>query len=150
MKDLFAKYWFIISIVLIVLLFPVLVQIFKGTNDIAKWLFNFIDDWSTSLSAAGTFLVAAVAIYSILKTRRQRVSDNIRIWARDALRMLVFTDTTQSPSENLEQEVNRLKTGIKSILSEPNSIINDANKLGEVCSQKVLKKFTLSHNTLLY
>ena len=53
--------------------------------------------------------------------------------------MLVFTDTTQSPLENLEQEVNRLKTGIKYILSETNSIINDANKLGKVCSQKVLK-----------
>ena len=100
-------------------------------------------DWINLIAAilvgGGTFTLAFMTWKSIRQTRRQRISDNIRIWARDALRILVFADTTQSPSENLEQGVKRLKTGIKSILSETNSIINDANKLGEVCSQKVLK-----------
>ena len=100
-------------------------------------------DWINLIAAilvgGGTLALAFMTWKSIRQTRRQRSSDNIRIWARDALRMLVFTDTTQSPLENLEQEVNRLKTGIKYILSETNSIINDANKLGKVCSQKVLK-----------
>ncbi len=147
MNTFLRKYWPLIAIGLIVLSFAILVQVFKATNVVAGWIFNFLDDWSTSLSAAGTFLVASVAIYSILKARRERSSDNIRIWARDALRMLVFTDTTQSPPENLEQEVNRLKTGIKSIFSETNSIINDANKCGEVCLQKVLKTI---HNLTQY
>ena len=102
-----------------------------------------ISDWINLIAAilvgGGTLALAFMTWKSIRQTRRQRISDNIRIWARNALGMLVFADTTQSPSETLEQEVNRLKTGIKSIFSETNSIINDANKLGEVCSQKVLK-----------
>ena len=100
---------------------------------------NWINLGAAILVGDGTLTLAVMTWKSIRQTRRQRSSDNIRIWARDALRMLVFTDTTQSPLENLEQEVNRLKTGIKYILSETNSIINDANKLSKICSQKVLK-----------
>lgn len=100
---------------------------------------NLINLFAAILVGGGTLTLAVMTWKSIRQTRRQRISDNIRVWARDAIRMLVFADTTQSPPENLEREVNRLKIGIKSIFSETNSIMNDADKFGKVCSQKVLK-----------
>ncbi len=83
-------------------------------NPLSKFILEFFNDWSVALSAAGTLAVATIAMYSIMKTRRERVADNIRIWARDAIRTLIFADTSQSAPSKLEQEVKRLKTGIKS------------------------------------
>lgn len=80
MKGLFGKYWHVIliSVIILLLAFTVLVQNTKDTNDLAKWTFDFLDDWATVLSAAVTLMLAIAAFWAIAENRRiQAESDKI-------------------------------------------------------------------------
>jgi len=70
-KKWFPKHWLptLIALVITVICFAALVQIFKETNCIANWLFNFLNDWALVLSASVTLLLATAAFWAIRESR---------------------------------------------------------------------------------
>jgi len=89
-------FWLPVSMgVVIILGFAVWVQLSKETNWFANWLFTFLKEWATVLSAAVTLLLAFAALWVISDTRHFRDMDSkirslndICSWALDAKRAL--------------------------------------------------------------
>ena len=89
MRNLFGKYWPVIPIcIALILCAAVLVQIFKLSNWVANWLFNFVNDWAIILSASITLLLAVAALWAISETRRIRSEDRKLEVKRHALLMV--------------------------------------------------------------
>ena len=107
----FGKYWLLIllsSIVILVSLTSVLVAQFQLLSNETSWLAislsRFVNDWvaplAMPLSASATLLVIISALMIIRYTRgtrRREVSERVRTWASETIKLLVSPITEESP-----------------------------------------------------
>jgi len=82
------KYWRYILTITILLVFAIVVQVFKESNAVAAWIFDFTTDWSVTASATFTLVLAFAAFMSIREIRKDRrrsrnliLMGRIRNWA---------------------------------------------------------------------
>ncbi|GAJ14884.1 unnamed protein product, partial [marine sediment metagenome] len=137
---IFRKYWWAILIGSVLIGLAILVQTTKDTNDFAKWIFNFIDDWAFVLSAIIMFFLATAAFLSILENRLERVEHahrlallRIRGWAEMTVNIL-GTPTKQILFQKKKiEEITKLHDShVKTT-----GILHDAERLGGTLNDSV-------------
>ena len=78
----------IVTILVILVAIAILIQIFRQTNFVAAWIFNFVNDWATSLSAMAGVFIIFMAWITIQESRRNEALKRIRAWAKETIRLL--------------------------------------------------------------
>ncbi len=77
------------AIVLIILVvIAIVVQIFRQTNFVAAWIFNFVNGWAAALSASAAVILVVIYLATIQENRRNGALNRIRAWAKEAIRTL--------------------------------------------------------------
>ena len=133
MRRLFRKYWYVILIVVIILALAVVVQYTKDTNDVARGVFNFLKEWAVILSAAGTFLLAGIAFWTIMRSRRSKIADEVHTWARGCLRLI---SSARNAPLTKEEYISMIQNRLRTIDSEAITMIMEAASLN---NETVLK-----------
>ncbi len=102
MRTIIGKYWWLIPLgVTIIIILAVLVQLFKETNTLAGWIFNFLQDWATILSASITFMLLVAAFYAFRENRRNQALNRIRNWAEEITVILLTSDSEDRKTRHL-------------------------------------------------
>lgn len=136
MRMLLGKYWpLYLAVIITILVSTVLVQIFKSTNFVAAWLFNFVNDWAAALSATAAVLLIITAFMAIRENRRTRSLDKIRSWAEDAITLLYLPSTEEIPLVKWSELEKKLKT----ILARSVSPLAISESFGGDLEKKVKK-----------
>jgi len=132
MKRLFRKYCYVVLIAVIVLTLAVVVQYTKNTNDVASWVFNFLKDWAVILSAIGAFLLAGIALFTILRERRSKAAQKINTWASDSLKLIINSIdmdilAVESKAVDVEESIASIISYLQTIDTEAIALIVDAS-----------------------
>jgi len=125
---LFRKYWYVILTVVIILALAAVVQYTKDTNDVARWVLNFLKEWAVILSAAGTFLLAGIALWIIMSGRRSKVANELYTWARKSLSLIAIDEVEVTDKE---EYINKMQTRFKKINGEAIALIVDAGDFSD-------------------
>jgi len=95
MKSFIKRYPYLLAIILsliVLICIAVIIQVFRETNYIAAWIFNFVNDWATSLSATAAVIIIFVAWITFQENRRNEALSRIRNWAKEAVNTLSRID----------------------------------------------------------
>ena len=147
MKIKFVRYWPIIPVsIILILIVAVLVHGFRETYWLAGVIYQFINDWSTVLSAAPTVLLVLGAVFlvfgaflTIRESRRKQALGEIRNWATSMI-MAVSVPMTQKYSGKIAKE---MKNELPSLLVESFTMMDTAKKLGGKLKEKTFRAITL-------
>ncbi len=127
------KYWHVILIVVIILPLAVVVQYTKDTNDITRWVFNFLKEWAVIFGAVGALLLAVIAFWTIFRERRSKLANELYTWAKNSLRLILTSGETGT-----EQQIfDKLQSNLSMIHSEALVLIVDAAKFSDSVLEKV-------------
>jgi len=77
-----------IIVLVILVVIAIVVQIFRQTNFFAAWIFNFVNDWATLLSATAAVIIIFMAWITIQENRRSEALNRIRTWGKEAIHVL--------------------------------------------------------------
>ena len=81
--------FFLSVIVTIILSLAIVIQLLKGSNELAKWVFTFVNDWAPALSATAVVILIITFLWNLRENRRERARRAIYDWAKDAMKVTV-------------------------------------------------------------
>ena len=108
--DVLRRYWLLLLAFLAIIGLAVWVQFTKDTNSTAKWIFNFVDNWSAALGAAAAFLLVILGLAAIREARRRQALSELRSWAKDTFRELSVPSKQEFPILEKAELIDKLKT----------------------------------------
>lgn len=151
LRSLFGRYWalYLASVAVISsVAITVLVHIFRFTNGLAQWLFNYISkwtiasgafdfiiDWAATLSIVAAISVVIAALMEVREIRRKRTLVRIQNWAKDAIIKL----TSASREISVAKRLADWKQQMMIIRIEGGSTLADARAFGNCLESKVNK-----------
>lgn len=142
MRWVFGKYLalFLAGIIIqVIVIITVLIKTFGYTNDLARWLFDiinnwtvslyifrFIADWAAVLSALAVCLVFLTLLADFRKYRRNRSLGRLHNWAKNAVLTLAeyrwgdsgLQDSPLGRYEEIRTLVDRLKANCRAVLAD--------------------------------
>lgn len=83
------------SVIAIILLsLAIIIQLFKDNSDLAKWVFDFVNDWAPTLSATAVITLIITFLWNLRENRRERARRAIYDWVKDATKVTVSSWNT--------------------------------------------------------
>lgn len=76
-------------IVIIILSLAIIIQLFKDCNEVAEWLFTFVNEWAPALSATIAVTLIVTFLWNLRENRREKARRVIYDWAKDAMKVTV-------------------------------------------------------------
>lgn len=137
MKESIREHWLLFSVGIVIIFTSILVQALKETPcpEYMPWyqcwsnqVFKYFADWAFILGATGTLLLAFIAFWTIKENRRSGYAKEVRIWAENALRLLL---EPVEINKTIEQNFIEFKNNIRKIHSEFLTVSVSAIRLSE-------------------
>ena len=131
------RFWLPITIGAVIILgFAIWVQFFKETNCFAKWVFVFLSQWATVLSATVTLLLAFAAFWVISETRHFRYLDeetntiaDLNKWATDTFKHLAMLSRFAANTTELKMNFAGCRAELMTKVADSISVFAQARKL---------------------
>ena len=79
----------IIVIAIIAFASAIIIQFLKDSNEIAKWLFTFVNDWAPALGATAVIALIITFLWNLRENRREKARRVIYNWTKDAMKVTV-------------------------------------------------------------
>jgi len=115
---------FFIVIVIIILSFAIIIQLFKGCSDLANWVFKFVNDWAPALSATIAVTLIVTFLWNLRENRRERARIALYSWAKDVPMVLISS---------------RDKKDFDDIFKRGGTLLFDADSLGKKFKKALLE-----------
>jgi len=79
----------IIVVAIIAIASAVTIQFLKASNEVAEWLFTFVNEWAPALSATAAVTLIVTFLWNLRENRREKARRAIYDWAKDAMKVTV-------------------------------------------------------------
>ena len=101
-----------------------------------EYIYGYLEDWAIILGATGTFLLAFLAFWTIRERRRDKLADEINIWARNSLTLL--TSGLDKPMTKTKR-IDLIKERVNRVESEAVAMITKSLKFNKSVHKNIIE-----------